>query len=114
MYTDSELPSPSFAVTGRALPIGIQTFRKIREGDYYDVDKTGLALRLIAEGTRYFLSRPRRFGKSLFLDTLAELFEDRGYADKYRAEGLPMHLVGIEFSRQERTLVGFDVETLGS
>jgi hypothetical protein len=59
----------------RDLPIGIQTFRKIREGDFYYVDKTGLALRLIAEGSQYFLSRPRRFGKSLFLDTLAELFE---------------------------------------
>ena len=58
----------------RLLPIGIQTFRKIREGDFYYVDKTGFALRLIAEGTHYFLSRPRRFGKSLFLDTLAELF----------------------------------------
>ena len=58
----------------RSLPIGIQTFRKIREGDFYYVDKTGFALRLIAEGTHYFLSRPRRFGKSLFLDTLAELF----------------------------------------
>ncbi len=57
------------------LPIGIQTFRKIREGDHYYVDKTGFALRLIDEGTHYFLSRPRRFGKSLFLDTLAELFE---------------------------------------
>ena len=58
----------------RSLPIGIQTFRKIREGDFYYVDKTGFALRLIEEGTHYFLSRPRRFGKSLFLDTLAELF----------------------------------------
>ena len=58
----------------RRLPIGIQTFREIREGDYYYVDKTGFALRLIEEGTHYFLSRPRRFGKSLFLDTLAELF----------------------------------------
>jgi len=59
----------------RALPIGIQTFREIREEDFYYVDKTSLALRLIAEGKYYFLSRPRRFGKSLFLDTLAELFE---------------------------------------
>jgi hypothetical protein len=58
----------------RRLPIGIQTFREIREGDYYYVDKTGFALRLIEEGKYYFLSRPRRFGKSLFLDTLAELF----------------------------------------
>jgi len=59
----------------RALPIGIQTFRKIREGDFYYVDKTRYALQLIDEGSHYFLSRPRRFGKSLFLDTLAELFE---------------------------------------
>ncbi|WP_295887418.1 ATP-binding protein [uncultured Thiohalocapsa sp.] len=58
----------------KKLPIGIQTFRKIREGGFYYVDKTGFALRLIDEGTHYFLSRPRRFGKSLFLDTLAELF----------------------------------------
>ncbi|GAB1385206.1 hypothetical protein MASR1M59_03540 [Melaminivora sp.] len=58
----------------KKLPIGIQTFAKIREDDYYYVDKTALALKLIDTGTHYFLSRPRRFGKSLFLDTLAELF----------------------------------------
>lgn len=57
------------------LPIGIQTFRKIREVDYCYVDKTGFALDLIDAGTHFFLSRPRRFGKSLFLDTLKELFE---------------------------------------
>ncbi|GAB1385183.1 hypothetical protein MASR1M59_03310 [Melaminivora sp.] len=59
----------------KKLPIGIQTFAKIRGGDYYYVDKTALALKLIDAGSHYFLSRPRRFGKSLFLDTLAELFE---------------------------------------
>ena len=59
----------------KKLPIGIQTFRKVREGNYYYVDKTPLALKLVDEGTHYFLSRPRRFGKSLFLDTLKELFE---------------------------------------
>ena len=59
----------------RLLPIGIQSFRKLREGNCYYVDKTGYALRLVEEGTHYFLSRPRRFGKSLFLDTLKELFE---------------------------------------
>ena len=60
----------------KKLPIGIQTFAKIREGDaHYYVDKTPLALRLIDQGTHFFLSRPRRFGKSLFLDTLKELFE---------------------------------------
>ena len=59
----------------RRLPIGLQTFRDVREGDCYYVDKTGFIARLLAEGKHYFLSRPRRFGKSLFLDTLKELFE---------------------------------------
>ena len=59
----------------RRLPIGIQTFRKLRERDCYYVDKTAYIERLLHEGTHYFLSRPRRFGKSLFLDTLKELFE---------------------------------------
>ena len=58
----------------RRLPIGLQPFRKIREGNCHYVDKTLFALRLIEEGECYFLSRPRRFGKSLFLDTLKELF----------------------------------------
>jgi len=59
----------------KKLPIGIQTFREIREENYYYVDKTGFARRLIDEGKYYFLSRPRRFGKSLLVDTLAELFQ---------------------------------------
>lgn len=63
------------AMTRKKLPIGIQTFAKIREADYYYVDKTGMAVDLIESGSHYFLSRPRRFGKSLFLDTLKELFE---------------------------------------
>jgi len=58
----------------RRLPIGIQTFRTLREQDCYYVDKTTYLERLINEGTHYFLSRPRRFGKSLFLDTLKEFF----------------------------------------
>jgi hypothetical protein len=58
----------------KKLPIGIQTFRKIREEDFYYVDKTPLALQLIEQGSHFFLSRPRRFGKSLFIDTLGELF----------------------------------------
>ena len=59
----------------RKLPTGIQTFRKIREEDCYYVDKTAFIRQLVAEGTHYFLSRPRRFGKSLLVDTLKELFE---------------------------------------
>ena len=57
------------------LPIGIQTFSEIRQEGHYYVDKTPHILRLIEEGKYYFLSRPRRFGKSLLIDTIAELFE---------------------------------------
>ncbi|WP_299239213.1 ATP-binding protein [Sulfurihydrogenibium sp.] len=57
----------------KELPIGIQTFRDIIEGNYYYVDKTPFILKL-AKGKYYFLSRPRRFGKSLFLDTVKEAF----------------------------------------
>ena len=59
----------------KKLPIGISTFQKIRSDNYIYIDKTKEALKLISEGTYYFLSRPRRFGKSLFLDTLKNIFE---------------------------------------
>ncbi len=60
----------------RRLPIGIQTFRQIREEGCYYVDKTGFIRRLVDDDAKhFFLSRPRRFGKSLFVDTLKELFE---------------------------------------
>ncbi|MTW22178.1 ATP-binding protein [Allochromatium palmeri] len=59
----------------RLLPISIQTFSQIIERDCAYVDKTAHALALIENGKAYFLSRPRRFGKSLFVDTLKELFE---------------------------------------
>ena len=71
----------------RRLPIGIQTFRRIRERNCYYVDKTAFIERLVDEGTHYFLSRPRRFGKSLFLDTLKELFE----GNEKLFEGLHVH-----------------------
>jgi hypothetical protein len=56
------------------LPIGIQTFREIREEGYCYVDKTPLVARLADEGKYYFLARPRRFGKSLLVSTLAAAF----------------------------------------
>ncbi len=59
------------------LPIGIQTFATIREDEYLYVDKTDQALNLINNGTYYFLSRPRRFGKSLLVSTLQAIFEGR-------------------------------------
>ena len=69
------------------LPLGIQSFRKLREDGCYYVDKTPHIKRLLDEGTAYFLSRPRRFGKSLLLDTLAELFQ--GSEELFR--GLAIH-----------------------
>ena len=58
----------------KKLPIGISTFSEIIKGNYVYIDKTREALELIENYKYVFLSRPRRFGKSLFLDTLAELF----------------------------------------
>ena len=58
------------SATKRRLPIGIQTFREIREDGFYYVDKTAYIRRLTEGGKHYFLSRPRRFGKSLLLDTV--------------------------------------------
>ena len=71
----------------RRLPIGMQTFRELRERGCYYVDKTAYIERLLDEGKHYFLSRPRRFGKSLFLDTLKELFA--GSEELF--EGLHIH-----------------------
>ncbi len=75
------------AMQRRQLPIGIQHFRTLREGGCYYVDKTPLIHRLVNQGRHYFLSRPRRFGKSLLLDTLGELFS--GSEELFR--GLHIH-----------------------
>ena len=66
-------------MTMKKLPIGIQTFQDIRDKkeNYIYVDKTALAHKLIDSGKYYFLSRPSRFGKSLFLDTLKDIFEGK-------------------------------------
>ena len=76
----------------RKLPIGIQSFKDLREKNFLYVDKTEYLFRLVNNGKVYFLSRPRRFGKSLFLSTLAayflgqkELFKDL-YLEKAEEE----------------------------
>ncbi len=56
-------------------PIGIQDFREIRTNGYHYLDKTELIHRLLTEGKYYFLSRPRRFGKSLLLSTIKEIYQ---------------------------------------
>jgi len=82
----------------KKLPIGISTLKKIIDGNYIYVDKTKIALDLIENGGGYyFLSRPRRFGKSLFLDTLKsifqgdkELFKELYIYDKYDFKSYPV------------------------
>lgn len=61
----------------RKLPIGIQTFEDIRRGNYLYVDKTSILWQIINTGKPYFLSRPRRFGKSLLISTLEAYFQGR-------------------------------------
>ncbi len=87
----------------KSLPIGIQNLKEIRTGGFYYVDKTRFACRLASEGKYFFLSRPRRFGKSLFLDTLKELFEcNRAlfaglYADTHWDWSTPGPVIRISF-----------------
>ena len=69
------------------LPIGIQAFREIREEGFYYVDKSAHIHKLTEGGKYYLLSRPRRFGKSLLLDTIKELFE----GNESLFEGLAIH-----------------------
>lgn len=57
------------------LPVGIQTFSELRNGNYLYVDKTEAIQRLLNMGKYFFLSRPRRFGKSLLLSTIKEIYQ---------------------------------------
>ena len=68
-------------------PIGIQDFEKIRKESFAYVDKTHFVYKLVSEGVYYFLSRPRRFGKSLFLSTLEAYFQGK----KELFEGLSIY-----------------------
>lgn len=67
-------------------PIGIQSFEKLRNGGYVYIDKTELIYKLVKTGACYFLSRPRRFGKSLLLSTIEAYFRGQ----KHLFKGLAM------------------------
>ena len=65
-------------MNNRILPVGIQSFEEIREKGYLYVDKTDTIWQLANRGKKYnYLSRPRRFGKSVLVDTLQAYFEGR-------------------------------------
>ena len=76
-------------------PIGIQTFERIREEDKFYVDKTEYVYRLThTDGTYFFLSRPRRFGKSLLVSTFQSYFEGK----KELFEGLAIEKLEKEWN----------------
>ena len=79
----------------RKLPIGVQSFEKLRRGGYLYVDKTDLIYKLVTEGRQYFLSRPRRFGKSLLTTTLQAYFE--GQNDLFK--GLAIEKLETEWKK---------------
>ena len=58
-------------------PIGIQSFEKLRKENYLYIDKTSFVYELVKSGSYYFLSRPRRFGKSLLLSTFEAYFQGK-------------------------------------
>ena len=76
-------------------PIGIQNFEKIRKDGYLYIDKTALVYQLVTTGQYYFLSRPRRFGKSLLLSTLEAYFQGK----KELFEGLAMEKLEKDWIR---------------
>ena len=76
-------------------PIGIQNFESLRNDDYLYIDKTALVYELVSSGRYYFLSRPRRFGKSLLISTLEAYFQGR----KELFTGLAMEKLEKEWKR---------------
>mgnify|MGYP002765957998 FL=1 len=76
-------------------PIGIQNFEDLRRNGYKYVDKTNFVYKLADEGKYYFLSRPRRFGKSLFLSTLEAYFQGK----KELFEGLAIYDLETEWKK---------------
>jgi hypothetical protein len=96
----------------RKLPIGIQDFPSMREDGYLYVDKTALVYKLVSEGRIYFLSRPRRFGKSLLLSTLGAYFDGRkelftGLAiEKLESDWLEYPVLRLDLNAEKYESVG--------
>lgn len=93
-------------------PVGVQSFEKLRNEGYVYVDKTALVYKLVQEGSSYFLSRPRRFGKSILLTTIEAYFKGQ----KHLFEGLA--LADLETEWKEYPVLHLDLnaeryETIG-
>ncbi len=85
-------------------PIGIQDFKSIRKGDFVYVDKTAYIDDLAQNGKQYFLSRPRRFGKSLLLSTISYYFE----GEKALFEGLEISKTEKEWRKHPVFMLSFN------
>ncbi|MDR1170347.1 MAG: AAA family ATPase, partial [Prevotellaceae bacterium] len=94
-------------MTIRKLPIGIQDFEDLRTNGYLYVDKTEYVYRLATMGKPYFLGRPRRFGKSLFLSTLKAYFEGK----KELFEGLAIAELEKEWTEYPVFHIDMNVES---
>ena len=86
-------------------PVGIQDFRALRQGGYVYIDKTPYIHQLLTTGKYYFLSRPRRFGKSLMLSTMYELysgseklFENLWIENKWDWEAMKRPVIWLRFA----------------
>jgi hypothetical protein len=93
----------------RRLPVGIQSFKEIRRNNYAYVDKTEIVWNLVNRGKKYnYLSRPRRFGKSLLVDTLQTYFEGR--CDLF--EGLK--IMNLEKEWKKSPVIRLDMSRAGA
>ena len=97
-------------MSNKIYPIGIQSFEKIRKNGFFYVDKTALIYQLVTTGSYYFLSRPRRFGKSLLISTLEAYF--RGKKELFK--GLAMELLEKEWTVHPVLHLDLNIEKYGS
>ncbi len=88
------------------LPLGMQSIEKILDEDCVYVDKTDVIYKLITEGQYYFLSRPRRFGKSLLLSTLEEIF--KGNKELFK----DCYIYKTDYAWREHPVIYFDLTTV--
>jgi len=91
----------------KKLSVDVSSFQKMRELNYVYIDKTQYAYNLITGGHRYFLSRPRRFGKTLFVSTLSDILA----GNKHLFDGL--WIAGSDYQWQEYGVINLDLSSLG-
>ncbi|MBO4850450.1 MAG: ATP-binding protein [Prevotella sp.] len=104
--------------TLRKYPVGIQSFEKIRTDGYIYIDKTPLIYKMITEGCPYFLSRPRRFGKSLLCSTLEAVFQGRrelfeAFTTKGGIEQPQLFITTTDWEWQPHPVIRFDFSKAG-